>query len=155
MNGSPQVLLTLEQIEGWEQEAEELAREIADDQVRLDQLRAKIKAAEFFRPAPSGRLSKLGFLNGKQENSLPLEESPPAPESDNMVAAIEHIANSAQAPVPKKVLKHMLAEQGFAADRLANYFYTAIHRLKSKERISVLENGSVWKDPHTLEANSN
>jgi len=72
-----------------------------------------------------------------------------------LVAAIEKLANDASRPISKKELKRILAEQGFASDRLANYFYTAIHRLKAKERITVMPDGSVWKDPHTLEAQSN
>jgi hypothetical protein len=47
---STQVLLTTEQIERWERESAELARKIADDQARLDDIRRKLKAAELFKP---------------------------------------------------------------------------------------------------------
>jgi hypothetical protein len=144
MTNSPQILLTLDQIQGWEKEAEDLAREIARDQARLDELRQKLKAAEFFRPAPArtGLFAKMVAANDAGE----------APDSDNMVAAIERLASGAQAPIPKKVLKHLLAQEGFASDRLANYFYTAIHRLKAKDRISVMANGDVWKARDRSEA---
>jgi hypothetical protein len=54
-----QVLLTIEQIEGWETEAAQLARKIADDQTRLNEVRAKLKAAEVFRPKPATLISAL------------------------------------------------------------------------------------------------
>jgi hypothetical protein len=46
----------------------------------------------------------------------------------------------------------MLAKEGFPPDRLANYFYTAIHRLKNKERVTVLDDGSVWRAPEAVDA---
>lgn len=152
MNNSQQVLLTLDEIEGWEQEAEELARDIAEDQARLDALRQKLKAAEFFRPAATAALKRASIFGKRAEIS---NGDSNEPDSDNLVAAIEKIANNAPAPIPKKILKHMLAQEGFAPEQLANYFYTAIHRLKTKERITVMMDGSVWRDPHTLEAHSN
>jgi hypothetical protein len=159
MSKEPEVLLTTREIEGWERESIEIAKRIADDQERLNELRTKLKMAEFFRP------KKPSFFDCVDIPTISNGQSVPAgtlsaggetePEGDNLVGAIESLANNAAQPIPKKMLKQMLAQGGFAPDRLANYFYTAIHRLKSKERISVLENGSIWKSPHILEANSN
>lgn len=156
MSESAQVLLTTEQIEQWERESVELARKIADYQARLDDLRAKLKAAELFKPKKLSNSLSDFFSNpppppplpyGGPLDSAPIRQAVEAVASedgDNLTAAIERIANSAARPVAKKALKQMLAKEGFAPDRLANYFYTAIHRLKAKNRISVLEDGSVW-----------
>lgn len=160
MDESNQVLLTVDQVEQWEQESAELARKIADDQARLDDLRQKLKFAEYFRP------KKRTFFGPRADAPQPIAmpTTPAVPPevavgdgsgTGDLTAAIERIANGSARPVAKKALKAVLAREGFAADRLANYFYTAIHRLKGKDRITVLKDGSVWKAPGVLEANSN
>jgi hypothetical protein len=161
MAKEPEVLLTTHEIEGWERESVELAKRIADDQERLTQLRTKLKMAEFFRP------KKLDFFEADKaadQVQVPLAlahtvtsptAAPADGEGDNLVAAIEKIANSSLQPVSKKELKALLATQGFPAERLANYFYTAVHRLKSKDRITVMADGKIWIAPDRLEANSN
>jgi len=160
MSNSPQVLLTTDQIDQWEREFAESARIIAEQQARQEDLRTKLKAAEIFRPKPVPERDRQVFVeppllaNDDTFFQHTITAEPPPKDGDNLVAAIEKIANDAPRPVSKKELKKILAEQGFAADRLANYFYTAIHRLKTKERITVRADGSVWKDPHTLEAQS-
>jgi hypothetical protein len=64
-----------------------------------------------------------------------------------MTEAIEKIANEVGVPIPRKELKRLLKRQGFPNDRLGNYFYTAVHRLKGKKRITVQPDGSVWRAP--------
>ena len=70
-----------------------------------------------------------------------------AGEPQNMTEAIEKIANETGTPIPRKELKRLLKKQGFPNDRLGNYFYTAVHRLKGKKRITVQPDGSVWRAP--------
>jgi len=170
MGESDQILLTVEQIEQWEREAADLAHRIAEDQASLEDLRQKLKYAQFFKP----KKSPFNDFFTAEPNASPAQQAPasapwakpadpwPKPaqptlvnDSADLTAAIERIANASARPVAKKALKATLAAEGFAPDRLANYFYTAIHRLKGKERITVLDDGSVWKAPAVLEANSN
>jgi hypothetical protein len=141
-----EILLTIQQVEDWQKEADELAakiaedqrrlaEKIAEDQRRLDELRSKLKAAAPFMPRKQIRMPMLPGAREKQEakaNEV----------SDNMTEAIERLAHK-QGPISRKELKRLLAEEGFPADRLANYFYTAIHRLKAKERISENDDGSL------------
>jgi hypothetical protein len=65
-------------------------------------------------------------------------------DSVNMTVAIEKIANESTAPISRKDLKQMLAKKGYSEDRLGNYFYTVVHRLKTKGRITVEPDGSVY-----------
>lgn len=155
MNNSTQVLLTTDQIDQWERRSADAARIIAEQQARLEDLRTKLKAAEIFRPKPIPERDRQLFVEPPLlanddtffQHTITSEPPPSSRDGDNMVAAIEKIANEAPRPISKKQLKKTLAEQGFAPERLANYFYTAIHRLKAKERITVMPDGSVWKDP--------
>jgi hypothetical protein len=73
----------------------------------------------------------------------PVPMPPVAPDKgDNLTEAVERIANK-EGPLTKKALKEKLSKEGFPDDRLANYFYTTIHRLKAKNKIYVGEDGSV------------
>ena len=58
---------------------------------------------------------------------------------DNMTAAIEEIANDTKVPLTHKEMKARLRELGFTEERLANYYYTPINRLKEKGKITVGE----------------
>ncbi|MPZ35796.1 MAG: hypothetical protein GEV13_33360 [Rhodospirillales bacterium] len=60
-----------------------------------------------------------------------------AQDDDNMTAAIETIANGLKVPISRAEMKDRLRAQGFPEDRLANYFYTAVTRLKNKAKITV------------------
>lgn len=159
MTNQPDVLLTTAQIEQWERDAAALARKIADDQTQLNELRSKLKAAEFFRPKKVAQ-----FFEHFPDTPLPLRDAAPvapvveaAPDSDgdgaddnNLVGAIERIANASTKPIAKASLRGLLAAEGFAPDRLSNYFYTAIRRLKIKRRITVLDDGSLWRAPPNI-----
>jgi hypothetical protein len=125
-----EILLTIQQVEDWQKEADELAEKLAEDQRRLDELRSKLKSAAPFLPAKE-------FTVGRRPGA-----PKPVDISDNMTEAIERLATQ-KGPISRKELKRLLAEEGFPADRLANYFYTAIHRLKAKERISETDDGSL------------
>ncbi len=59
----------------------------------------------------------------------------------NMTAAIEIIASEAEKRMSHKEMRGILRGLGFEEDRLGNYYYTAVHRLKGKGRISVDDNG--------------
>ena len=60
-----------------------------------------------------------------------------------MMAAVERLVLSAREPIAKAKLKDGLRREGFPEERLGNYFYTVIKRLKERRRISVRPDGSV------------
>lgn len=63
----------------------------------------------------------------------------------NLIDAIEKIANESAHPVSKAALRRRLFAMGLPTKKLNNYFYQAIRRLRSKGRISVLNDGSIWR----------
>jgi hypothetical protein len=65
----------------------------------------------------------------------------------NIMGWIARIANESPRPVPKAEMKIRLTSIGVPENRLGNYFYVAIDRLKKNGRISVLPDGRVWKAP--------
>jgi hypothetical protein len=122
------------QIEGWRVEEQEYLGTIAAAQDLLAEVRRKLDAAAILtgqavgpRPAP--------------EPVRPTRDDAPNP--SNMIEAIARIVESSDQPISRKNLRKMLATQGFPDDRLANYFYTAVARLKAKGRLEVLPDGSL------------
>jgi len=80
----------------------------------------------------------------------PAEVQPPEPVEDidpsNLMGALARIANESAKPLAKKELKAALIASGVDEARVSGpYFYVAIDRLKKKERLSVLDDGRVWK----------
>jgi hypothetical protein len=134
------IVISAAQIAQWKSEKERLEREIADRQQKVGLLSKKLDAA--------ATLAGAGGLHVEttviRADDTP---SPPAEGGGNMTDAIERIANSSPAPITKKELKRQLAALGFPADRLAGYFYTPVMRLKEKKRITVLQDGKIWKAP--------
>jgi hypothetical protein len=135
--GDPFFVLTNEQIEEWRTEEKAAERLIVDGQQRLQAVRKKLDAAAVL----------AGHMPAQKQQASPLfgEEDDKAPEAMNMVKAIEEIANGSAVPVNRHDLRRMLIQRGFPKDRMGNYFYTAVSRLKAAERISVRADGSVWK----------
>lgn len=75
--------------------------------------------------------------------------------ASNLMGTIFRIANESERPLAKKELKAALISAGIAGARVNGpYFYVAINRLKKDDRITVMADGRVWKDPETLRANS-
>lgn len=69
--------------------------------------------------------------------------TPPA--ADNFMGTVVKLANEASAPIPKARLKAQLAVLGFPKKQLGTYFYSAVGRLTKAGRISVTNDGSVWR----------
>jgi hypothetical protein len=124
-------------IEGWQAERAELEKVISDAQKRLLEVNKRLDAAAVLSGAAAPHV--IGLFGDEDEAG--------SEEGENLTSAIEEIANGSPVPVSKGDLKKLLAKQGFAASRLANYFYTAIHRLKRKGKITVRSDGSIWKAP--------
>jgi hypothetical protein len=136
MADQPLFILTTETIQQWKDEAARLERE-------LSSIREKLKAAAVLTsPPPALEANALG---GVTASASMQEDGDTARGQLDLTAAIEMIANQSQTPLSKAELKRHLAGVGFPKDQLSNYFYTAIHRLKNKSRITVQEDGSVWR----------
>ena len=144
MPSAPTFILTAEQREAirhMEAEKARLEKVIADAQKALIPLNDRLHAVAILAgPQPSSRLAPNGTLFDDKTKIAP-------PEPANMTEVVEKIANTSPAPVPRKQLKEALSAQGFPQDRLGNYFYTVIHRLKEKKRITITEDGSVGPAP--------
>lgn len=124
-NPLPIISISSEMLEGWQAEKAAIAQQIAELQRREMILDRKLEAAAIF------------LSDGEPDQ--------PKPDPTNLVEAIARIINSASGPMTRKQLKAILETEGFPPERLSNYFYTAIARLKERRRISVLANGSIGK----------
>jgi hypothetical protein len=142
MTDEPLVLITAEQYKAKQDEEQDIVRRIAADQQRLADVRDWLSTVARLVPKAQPRLPLAPRAQIKTTF-----RSAATVDGDNLTLAIENLANASDAPLPKAELKTILAEQGFSAERLANYFYTAIHRLKAKDRITVQPDGSVWRAP--------
>jgi hypothetical protein len=130
--------LTSEVIAQWKREKDQLEREQAEIERKLTTVTEKIKAASIL----------MGTLEDDAVEAFalaaPVEFDSGA---EDMTAAVERIANEATSALSKSDLKSQLRSRGFPESRLGNYFYTVIKRLKDHDRISVLDDGRIWKKP--------
>lgn len=63
--------------------------------------------------------------------------------SGTMMDAVVRIAIDHGKPISKADMRSELIQAGFPKERLGNYFYTVIARLKERQRIDVLANGDI------------
>jgi hypothetical protein len=124
--------ITQEKVEQWKSERARLERDQADIAQKLVALNDKIKAAALFLIDEDASL----FPSSAAESRKP-----------DLTAAVERIANEALSPVTKKYIRDQLVKQGIPKSRLGNYFYTVCNRLAEFKRITVLEDGRLWKAP--------
>lgn len=111
-------------------------RGIAVKQKRLAFLKRRLRADDLGEKAPP------------DETTLFTKARPLSPEVRlSLIDAINRIANESTTPVSKAELRQRLSGMGLPPSRFTNYFYTAINRLKRKRRITVLDDGTVWKSP--------
>jgi hypothetical protein len=109
-----------------------LEREIASKRKTLAAINVRLRAAGFV---------VRDDLPSKYDEAQPL-----APvQRVGLIDAIEKIANESAEPVSKPELRRRLIALGMPIEKFNNYFYQAIRRLRSRRRISVLEDGSVWR----------
>jgi hypothetical protein len=142
MKADTTITLDPNQVRAWEGEAHELESRAQAMMEQAKALRRKAEAAAFL----------LGIDNNPNPQQLkpgPVTPAParpePTAETTTMISAIADIANTSDKPVTKAAMKARLLALGFPKDRLGNYFYICVARLKRKHRISVLPNGNIWK----------
>ena len=128
----------LAQIRQWEREKSSLEDQIIDCQRRLASLNEKLKA-----------VAVLGIQLPRAEPQAAQTDTQPAfklaLDASSMTDAVERIVNESPSPISKKELKARLLAENFAEERLGAYFYTVIMRLKQRKRISVRDDGKMWK----------
>lgn len=126
------VLLTERQVAEWRKEQHKLEIAISSTRQRLAEINKMLEA--------------VAVLSGG-EPALPNSAEPTQSEitdlSESMTHAVERIVRQALVPLTKAQLKKQLAEEGLSGERLGNYFYTVIARLKNRERIQVHSDGRV------------
>lgn len=129
------ILLTERQVAVWREVKRKLEMTISSTHQKLTEINKKLEA--------------VAVLSG-EEPALPNSAEPTRSEatdsSESMTDAVERIARQAPVPLTKAQLRKQLAEEGFSGERLGNYFYTVIARLKSRERIQVHSDGRVSAD---------
>jgi hypothetical protein len=136
--GDPIFVLTTDVVEGWKAEEEAAKRQIAEGQQRLAEIRNKLEAVAVLTGSPV-----VGTPNLFQHEEPAKADG--TDDSANMVEAVLDIIDNTEGPISKKRLRKMLANRGFPVGRLGNYFYTVVHRMKAKGRITVHEDGSIGK----------
>ena len=118
----------------------ELERGIAEMQGQLDAIKEQ-------RAAAAVLFSAQHTVQRPEASSLFPIEPKEADDGKDLTAAVERIANDAPAPLSKTHVRAQLRRAGFPDNRLGNYFYTVIKRLKESKRISVQPDGKIWKSP--------
>lgn len=134
-------VVTSRTVDEWRSERDTLERDVPIMQKRLALLNARLRMADFL-------LGEDFPKEASKEPALFSEAKPLAPGNRlNFIDAIERIANGSPRPISKAELRQRLCALGFPLSSFNNYFYGAIRRLKWKERVRVLEDGSLWKAP--------
>jgi hypothetical protein len=125
---------------------------IREQEAKLSRLESELavkqqEVAAVKRWLDAARVLSSPFPPPRQINgTLLLEEPPPfSGPNKSMTLAIERIANNSPAPVSKDDLRRQLAELGYPQEQLKGYFYTALMRLRDKNRMTVMEDGSIWR----------
>jgi hypothetical protein len=138
---SPLFTLTPDLLKEWEREADTLEQEIEERQHKLVAVKERLHAAAVL----TGQQTRPGLVI-RIQNSPKQDSAEPIPaEGGSMIDAIAQIAAGSPAPITKKKLKRSLLDRGFPADRMNNYFYTCIMRLKQQNRIQALSDGRIWR----------
>jgi hypothetical protein len=121
------VIVTKEQCAEWRSQAREYER----------------LAASFLRRAIAGE-QLLSTLESEDPDTLAEDVTPVA--NSSFMGAIREIAATVSQPISKPTLKKMLLDKGFSASQVGGpYFYVALSKLAKKERISIQQNGLIWK----------
>jgi hypothetical protein len=144
MKADTSITITPATVREWEAQAVDLERQAAKKLEEAKVLRARAQAGALL----------LGAAAESPEPKQPLDAEtlfdaarPAGADGKNMMEAVERMANDAASPINRPRLKQHLSEMGFPQGSLKNYFYIVISRLKEKKRITVLDNGDVWRAP--------
>ncbi|HEY0267440.1 MAG TPA: hypothetical protein VGC16_11850 [Rhizomicrobium sp.] len=122
---------TPEQIASWRTDLAAAKKQMEDGQRKMWALQKVLEGASMWE--------------GIRADASKDQDDAQAPE--NFMGTLERIANDAPAPLSRKVIKKALADRGFSEKQLGNYFYSVVARLKEAKRITVMDNGDLWRKP--------
>lgn len=122
----------------WRREKLRLQKVIVDAQQRLGAVNQLINAAV--------------ILNGESEEVLP-EKAGEADSIDptNFMGTLAQLINSSPKPITRPELKEMAVAAGIDAEKVNSaYFHVALNRMKDAERISIRNDGTIWRGPRRI-----
>jgi hypothetical protein len=137
MKADTTITVTPAVVKEWEDSATLLEQEAAQ----------KLEEAKLFRAKAQAGALLLGTVLTVNEAVHAAADAVADVDPGNMMEAMELIANSNDRPLTKSTMKARLMTLGYADERMGNYFYTCVARLKNKGRITVLPDGRMWKAP--------
>jgi hypothetical protein len=142
MTDSPVFTLTTSKLAEWQHELTAIDQEISAKQRRRQFLAERLHAAAVLMGSAAGH-------GETSESKVPLQAETlfDAAKHKAMIDAVEKMANESPRPIAKGDVRKRLLEMGYPEGSLGNYFYTVVARLKGKNRISVMPNGSIWRSP--------
>jgi hypothetical protein len=146
MKADLSVTITPDTLREWQKEAAQLLADADAKKAQANTLLARVEAGRLLLGIDS--ISATGAKTTNPDEAAALADVDAAEVSDagpNMAASIEMIVNTSDKPLTKGTLKSRLMMLGFPEERMGNYFYTVIARLKGKKRIAVQPDGRVWK----------
>jgi hypothetical protein len=133
MSSSSGVMVSHDQVEKWETEADEYEN-------RAKSLRRKIDAARIILDTEAEieaeEVEEEGVLIEETEN----------PTENNFMGTINRIVNAQRSPISKSYLKQLLRNEGFPTRQVdGTYFYVAIRKLDGAGRITTTKSGLLGK----------
>jgi hypothetical protein len=131
MKADTTITLTPALVRDWEQQAAGLEKEAAEKLADAKKLRERAAAGKVVLGDAFGPNESAGGDDARSK----------------LQREMEKIANAADKPLTKAAMKSRLQMLGVPEDQLGNYFYTVVLRLKKKDRISVLDDGRIWRAP--------
>jgi hypothetical protein len=148
MTDSTVFTLTSSKLAEWQHELTAIDQEINAKQRRRQFLAERLHAAAVLMGGRADGLAGTGESKAPLQAETLFEAAKPAgAEHKAMIDAVEKMANESPRPITKGDVRKRLLEMGYPEGSLGNYFYTVVARLKGKNRIAVMPNGSIWRSP--------
>jgi hypothetical protein len=140
----PGFTVTPELLDQAKREKDRLEQDIVEAQHKLALINQFLRLAEAYSDEPKPG-TEVEAPEETEESEEPEESESVDP--SNMMGLISQIANESAKPITKAEMKVKLVAAGMPKGRLGSYFYVAVDRLKKKDRITVLEDGRIWRAP--------
>ncbi len=137
----PSFTVTPELLDQAKREKDRLEQDIDDAQRKLALINNFLRLAAAY--SDESKADTEAEVSEEKEETEESESVDPS----NMMDLIRRIANGSAKPITKTEMKTKLAAAGIQESRLGSYFYVAVDRLKKKDRITVLEDGRIWRAP--------
>lgn len=114
----------------WRKERERLQKLLADTQQRLQAVNQLVGAAT--------------LLSEEKDESPSNAEG--ALDPTNFMGTLARLINESPKPIQRAELKEMAIKAGVAPEKVNGaYFHVALNRMKDAKRITIRDDGSVWR----------